>query len=159
MNTKDLFTRKCGFTLVEIIVAISIVMILVVSGVISFVSFRNNQALSNSFSDTISLINEAKIDTISSKEGSAYGVHFEANRVVLFKGATFLEPNPDNHELSLSPLIEISSISLMGGGADLLFNKLTGKTGQYGSLSFRVKSDISKIKIINITPSGSVDQN
>jgi len=148
-----------GFTLIEFIIAISIVLVLSTLSIISFASFRNNQALSNSFSDTISMINEAKINTISSKDGLSYGVHFEAGRAVLFKGLTFTEPNPDNKELNISPLIEISSISLNGGGSDLIFKKLTGKTDQYGSLIFRVKSDISKTKTINITLSGSINQN
>lgn len=148
-----------GFTLIEFIIAISIVLVLATLSVISFSSFRNNQALSNSFSDVISMINEAKINTISSKDGSSYGVHFEAGRAVLFKGLIFSEPNSDNRDLNLSPLIEISSISLNGGGSNLIFKKLTGKTDQYGSLIFRVKSDVSKTKTINITLGGSINQN
>ncbi|PIR58157.1 MAG: hypothetical protein COU71_00185 [Parcubacteria group bacterium CG10_big_fil_rev_8_21_14_0_10_38_31] len=148
-----------GFTLIEFIIAISIVLVLATLAIISFSSFRNNQALSNSFSGVISIINEAKIDTISSKDGSSYGVHFEADRVVLFKGVTFSEPNPDNKEFEFSPLVEISLITLNGGGSDMAFKRLTGKTDQYGSLILRVKSDISKTKTINITPSGSINQN
>lgn len=147
-----------GFTLIEFIITIVIVSILAGFAVISFASFRNNQALSNTVSDAVSIINEAKINTISSKDDSAYGVHFETNRAVLFKGVVFSEPNPDNRSLLFSPLIEISSFSLNGGGTDIIFKKLTGKTDQYGGIIFRVKSDPGNTKTVNITQGGSIDQ-
>jgi len=84
--------------------------------------------------DIISMINEAKINTISSKDGLFYGVHFEATRAVLFKGPVFSEPNPDNNELAFSPLIEISSIVLNGGGPDIVFKKQSDLEAIYDNL-------------------------
>jgi len=102
----------------------------------------------------LSVINEARVKTVSSEDYSRFGVHFEANRVVLFKGDIFAEPNSSNIETILSPLVEISDISLNGGGADIVFQKLTGKTGNYGSLRVRLKSDNNKYKTISVKSTG-----
>ena len=57
-------------------------------------------------------------------------------------------------ETSLSSLVEISNISLNGGGAGIVFQKLTGKTSSYGSLRVRLKSDNNKYKIISVKSTG-----
>ena len=54
---------------------------------------------------------------------SRFGVRLEANRTVLFKGDVFTEPSSFNIETPLSPLVEISDISLNGGGIDIVFKK------------------------------------
>ena len=100
------------------------------------------------------MINEARVKTVSSEDYSRFGVRFEANRAVFFKGDVFAEPNPSNIETLLSPLVEISDISLNGGGVDIVFQKLTGKTGNYGSLRVRLKSDNNKYKTISVKSTG-----
>ena len=73
---------------------------------------------------------------------------------MFFKGDIFTEPNPSNMETPMSPLVEISNISLNGGGVDIVFQKLTGKTSNYGSLRVRLKSDNNKYKIISVKSAG-----
>jgi hypothetical protein len=141
-------------------VAIGLLLLSIVS--ISFTSFRNAQTLENSVSEIISLIREARGKTLSSEDSSQYGLHFEASRMVFFKGTVFKEPGPAapyNREIQLSPLVEISSISLAGGGSDVIFKRLTGGTNQYGSVVLRVKSDTSKTRTININSTGAIDVN
>lgn len=146
-----------GFTLIEIIVAIAIVLIIAVFSFISLSAFRENQSLKNAVNETVSLINQARSQTLSSQEFSQYGVHFETSRAVLFKGAVFLEPSADNIIFNLPSLVEISGISLNGGGADLIFQKLTGKTDEFGIIVLRAKNDISKTKTIEIKNTGIID--
>jgi len=146
-----------GFTIIEIIVAVAILMVISVFTLVALNTFRENQSLKNSVNETIALINQARSKTLSSQDFSQYGIHFESSRIVLFKGTIFSEPNPDNVVLTLASSIEISSISLDGGGVDLVFQKLTGKTDQFGSIIFRVKNDISKTKTIDIKNTGIVD--
>ena len=101
-------------------------------------------------------------NTLSSKDFSQYGVHFEEQKVVLFKGAIFTEPNSNNKEVKISSPVEIYNISLNGGGSNVVFQKLTGKTNEYGTISFQ-SPEISGClpgapsikKIITIQSSGS----
>jgi len=76
---------------------------------------------------------------------------------VLFAGNSFAEPSASNVELNLSPSVEISEVSLVGEGADVVFERMTGETGNYGSVTVRIGSDSSKTKIIEIRSAGSVE--
>ena len=146
--------KKLGFSLIEIIVVIAIGAVLVAAITVSFSSFRNSKTVDISADQILSVINEARVKTVSSEDYSRFGVRFEANRIIFFKGDIFTEPNSSNIETPISPLVEISDISLNGGGADMVFQKLTGKTGNNGSLRVRLKSDNDKYKTISVKSTG-----
>lgn len=146
--------KQKGFSLIEIIVIIAIGAVLTATIVFSFSSFRNSKIVDVSADQILSVINEARVKTVSSEDYSRFGIHFEAGRVLFFKGDVFTEPNSSNIQTTLSPLVEISNISLSGGGADIVFQKLTGKTSNYGSLRIRLKSDNNKYKTISVKSTG-----
>lgn len=146
-----------GLTFIEIVIATAIILVITTFTLVTLNTFRENQSLKNAVNETVSLINQARSKTLSSQDFSQFGVHFESSRAVLFKGITFSEPNADNIVFSLPASIEISGISLNGGGVDLVFQKLTGKTNEFGTIVFRVKNDISKIKTIDIINTGIID--
>lgn len=146
-----------GFTFIEMMIAIAIIFIITVFSFITLNTFRENQSLKNAVNETISLLNQARSQTLSSQDFSQYGVHFETSRAVLFKGAVFSEPSADNIIFNLPSLVEISGISLNGGGVDLIFQKLTGKTDEFGTIVFRAKNDISKTKTIEIKNMGVIN--
>lgn len=145
---------KKGFTFIEIIIVLAILLLITLFVFVSFSSLRQNQLLNGTTENVSVFINEARSRTLASKDFSQYGIHFEASRIVVFKGTTFSEPNPENHEFSFPQSIEISNIALNGGGINLIFQKLTGKTDQFGSVTLRVKSDPSKTKTIIINATG-----
>ena len=146
--------KQKGFSLIEMVVVVAIGAVLVAVVVFSFSSFRNNKIIDVSADQILSVINEARVKTVSSEDYSRFGVRLEANRAVFFKGDTFTEPNPSNIQTTLSSLVEISDISLSGGGADIVFQKLTGKTSNYGSLRVRLRSDNNKYKTISVKSTG-----
>ena len=148
---------KCqnpGISLIEMIIVLAVGAVLVTAVVVSFSSFRNSKIIDVSADQILSVINEARVKTVSSEDYSRFGVRLEANRVVFFKGDVFTEPNSSNIDTPLSSLVEIGNISLNGGGADIVFKKLTGKTSNYGSLRVRLKSDNNKYKTISVKSTG-----
>ena len=148
---------KKGFTFIEILIIIAVVLVLMVFTANGFSKLRDGQTLNSAVEQINSLIDEARFKTAGSKNNLKYGIHFETSRVVLFEGDTFSEPNTANKEQVLPGLVEISLISLNGGGADLVFKKLTGETDQYGTITIRLKNDTSKSKNISIKASGAVN--
>lgn len=148
--------KKNGFTLIEVLVGIFV--ILIVSSVIAgaFREFRDTQVLNDNAENTANLINEARSKTLASKKSLQYGIHMETSRLVIFEGDVFGEPNPTNREIAISPQIEISSISLNEGVNDVIFQKLTGETSQYGTITLRLKRNPSKTKSVNIGQSGII---
>lgn len=152
MRSSAFFIR--GVTAMELLISLAI--LAMISGiVVSFFSgFRESKVLDTGVEDVVSLLNEARLDTLSSKSDLQYGVHFESGRMVLFRGTVFSEPNVDNVEVVLNSVLEISNIALTGGGANVLFDRLTGKTSQYGAVTLRVKNAPSRSVLITIEPTG-----
>ncbi len=146
--------KNFGFSLIEIIAVIAIGGILISVVMFSFSSFRNSKIIDISADQVLSIINEARVKAVSSEDYSRFGVHFETGKAVFFKGDSYVNQNSGNVETELSPLAEISDISLSGGGSDIVFQKLTGKTGNYGSLRIRLKSDNSQYKNISVKSTG-----
>lgn len=138
----------------ETVVVIAIGAILITAVIISFSSFRNNKTIDISSDQILSVINKARVKAVSSEDYSRFGIHFEANRIVFFKGDIFVESAFSNIQTTLSPLVEISNISLNEGGVDMVFQKLTGKTSNFGSLRVRLKSDNNKYKTISVKSTG-----
>lgn len=151
--------NNIGFSLVETIIIVAIFSFVFVLSSQIFFSYHKKQTLNQAAKQTESLLNEARFYTFYSKDGSQYGVHFEVNRAVFFKGNVFTEPNSNNKELLLPSNVEIYNVSLNGGGADAVFELLTGKTNKYGAVSFRLKNEPSNIKVLNIRESGITDIN
>lgn len=150
-------TQK-GFTLLEILITLAIVVILSAIIIVPFSNFRASKLLEVTSNEVVSLLVQARADTISSKNASQYGVHFEASRVVLFAGDTFVDGNPGNFELSIDPVLQISNITLAGSGSDVIFERITGSTAQPGTVMLGVVADASQFKIITIDPAGVAEQ-
>lgn len=146
-----------GFSLIEIIVVLSISLILMVAVIVSFSSFRGESEFNKSVEDILIAIQLARSKTISSENFYQYGVHLETGRITVFKGIVFSENDPENLRTDLSSLIEISDIFLNGGGSDIVFQKVTGKTENYGTITLRIKSSPSKTRTINIKSTGVTD--
>ncbi|MEW5907764.1 MAG: hypothetical protein AB1643_01085 [Patescibacteria group bacterium] len=148
-----------GFTIIEILIFLAIMVIVISIVFVSFTSLRKTQSLDNAVDNIVALINEARSRTLASKDFSQYGVHFESSRAVLFKGTMFSEPSSDNSEFALPAILEISGIALNGGGSDTVFQRITGKTDNFGTITLRIKSDTGTIKNINIRLTGMIDAN
>lgn len=154
---KSLYTS--GLSLIEVVIGIVIVIILATIVAQKFSSFRQGQALSNSVDEVIAIINEARSRTLSGENGQPYGVHLQSDRAVLFAGTTYVANNSTNKAVVLDSAITISSISLQGGGSDVVFNQITGDTNQYGTLIVKQSSTTLGQKTLTITKPGIVSSN
>lgn len=149
--------NKRGFTLLEILMVISISAILMIGGMSSYSHFTKKKSLEITTQTIASYLKDARSFTIASKGDTTYGVHFEADRVVLFSGSSFIEPSADNREHELPGNIEISVIDLNGGGSDVVFDRLTGATSQYGTTTVSLFADITDTRDIVIEATGIVE--
>ena len=148
------YIEKKGFTALELLMVVSIMTLLVAIIISPFAEFRNSKVLDTTSEETLALLSEARGNTLSAKDGYQYGVHFEAAQIVLYRGATYSSSDINNKTVVLDSALEVSSIALAGGGSDVLFEKLTGKTLKGGTVVIRVKSDTSKTRTITITGTG-----
>jgi Tfp pilus assembly protein FimT len=145
-----------GVTLIELLLTVGIFIILAIISVPTFRYFQRESDLNNSTQEIINTLRLAQDKTLASEGGSNYGVHFEIEKFVLFEGTSYnpLATNNETHNLPQS--VEVYEINLAGEETEVVFDRLTGETDQFGRISLRLKSDLSKISTVGIKSSGQI---
>ncbi len=150
------FKKSNSFTLIESLIIFGIFIILTAITVPLFRFFEKETDLNNSTEEIINVLRLAQNKTLASEGDNQYGVHFESNKYVLFKGISYNPSATDNEIYNLSMRVEIYEIDLTGGGTEVIFDRITGVTSQFGKISLRLKDNISKIRQISINSSGEI---
>jgi prepilin-type N-terminal cleavage/methylation domain-containing protein len=153
---------QTGFTLVEILVVLAIIALL--AGIImpSLSGFHNQQALRNTTEDMLSLLNEARSDTLGSLNATDYSVLIQSNQATYFIGDTFSSTDPSNKTITFDQAVAVSpttGINLNGGGTTVTFDRLTGGTSEYGTIIIGLVSDPTQQKMITISQTGLISSN
>ncbi len=148
-----------GFTLVEILIVLALagIITLIVAGAFSKATGR--EALDKETAIILSLLEQARNQTLSAKNASVYGVHFEASKAALFASSTYSSSSASNVVEPMNPLVAISAIALVGGGSEVVFKRLTGETAQSGTVTISLLASSTQTKIITIFATGVAQSN
>jgi len=125
-----------GFTLVELIVVITILSILIGYVTINLTGARNSASIETT---SISLLTDIKAQQIKAMTGEtqggttndSYGIHFELNRYILFQGDTYSSSDPTNIAIDLDAPLEFSSINLPS--PNIVFSNISGEVLDHNS--------------------------
>ena len=151
---------KSGFSLIEIVVVVFIASIILSIAIVAGRNFSDSVDLENTVKSIDMKIKLAKSRSISALNGTNHGVHFEADKIVVFEGSTFNASAPTNEVFNLSNNIKINiPVNLIGGGNDLVLNRLIGSTNNSGNISIEVINDPSKTKQIVVNSDGQTSLN
>ncbi|PIP87405.1 hypothetical protein COW81_00455 [Candidatus Campbellbacteria bacterium CG22_combo_CG10-13_8_21_14_all_36_13] len=145
-----------GFALIEVIVVLAILGILAGITTVSFSKFRNTDVLEGNVSSVLSMYAKARENTVSSLENSKYGVYATTTKFVIFKGDIYSEGASGNEEFVLEGGVVLKDINIFGGGQSVVFERLTGKTLNYGFITIGISSDPTKDLDIIIEKTGLV---
>jgi len=156
-NTRVRINRLLtGFTLIEIVIGIGIIFLVGFSVTSIFSSFRETSQINSDTDVIVVVVHDARARTLESEGPAQFGVHFEDDRIILYKGAVYSASDPNNETTLLHARIELSDISLQGGGQDALFGFLTGETNEFGTLILRSRKNTALTRTITILESGLV---
>ena len=152
-----------GFTLVEVLTIVGILIILTGMAVPAFRFFGRESDLNNSAEEIINTLRLAQNKTLASEGASQWGVYFSTtttpHQYILFEGSSFASRATSSDEVhQLSKSIEIYEIDLWGGN-EVVFEKVTGytsSTSQIGKVSLRLKDEPLKTKTIYAENSGLI---
>ena len=146
-----------GLSIIEIVVVIA-----VLASITAFIAYRflnsvQERALEGAVDSVVATLEQARIQTIASRNKSQHGVHFSASAIVLFEGGVYDPSSPSNKFFLLNDEVEISSWVLGGGGDDVIFEQLSGKTSNTGTVTLRLKDRINRTKTVTIITSGIIE--
>jgi len=149
-----------SFTFIELLVIAGILIILVVLAIPNLRFFQKESELANSAEEIINALRLAQNKTLASEGASRYGVYFDnltsPHQYTLFKGINYALRDISLDEIyKLPESVEIYEINF-AGGKEVVFDRVIGTTNQSGNASLRLKTDLTKTKIIYIENSGQV---
>ncbi|MEK7461805.1 MAG: hypothetical protein AAB586_01910 [Patescibacteria group bacterium] len=153
-------TRKMGgFTILEILLALLLITLAVSIITVSFSKLNSSQVLDKSTDLIISIMDEARSLTLSSKDDTQYGVYLGESQIVLFKGSMYSALEPSNVTTDINHLVGMRNIVLSGGGASVVFKRLTGNTDEAGVFEVFLRSSPTTFRTITIRATGVVESN
>ncbi|MDD5720884.1 MAG: type II secretion system protein [Candidatus Pacebacteria bacterium] len=147
---------KKGITIIELLVVLAVLGIIFSVVIPQFSKMRENQVLKSGVSDTLSSIDKARGETLASLNSSSYGVHFQSDKVIIFKGTDF-----STRDTTKDETISIATPAIISSGTltlpvDIYFNRLSGSPSKTGTITISTPV-YSKIITISATGVASVD--
>ena len=151
-------TRR-GITIIELLIVLAVLGVIISVMLPQFSRIRENQVLKNGIADVLSSINKARSQTLSSLNSSEYGVRFESNKVIIFKGKIFSANDANNETIDITAPASITNVTLggiSGISGDMYFNRLSGIPSATGNITL---STGNYLKIITISETGVASVN
>jgi len=151
-----------GFTLVEILVVVGIIVLFLGMSIPQLRSFQQVSYVENTGKEAIAVLRLAQSKTLASEGALQYGVYFDTtatpNQYTLFQGSSYNTRDIAKDEIEvLKKTIEISAVSL-GGGNEVVFLRLTGQANAQGTITFRQIADPTRTTTVSILSSGAVEE-
>jgi prepilin-type N-terminal cleavage/methylation domain-containing protein len=146
---------KKGFTLIELLFVFGIILILTGIVFYSLSTFNKSQMLDRDTEKVVEVLRQARSQTLSAKNATNYGVYLASTTITLFTGNTYATTSSDNNQYPLLTSDLISTITLTGGGSQIVFNRLTGETAQNGTIVLTSPS-LSRTRTITIYKTGVI---
>lgn len=143
---------KRGFSLVEIIVSVSIIALILSVTITSFVELNKREALSSNVIAVMTSLRDARAQTLASVGASQYGVKVDADRTTFFKGSIFSSSTPGNQTFMYSSYIRASSTV-----QSYVFERVTGNATASGTIDVYVYSNPTIKKAIRVQSTGLVN--
>lgn len=144
---------KKGLTMAEVLVVIAVLGIIFAVILPQFAKNRENQVLKNAVGEVISSLDKARSQTLASLNANIcstcgnYGVHFQSDKVIIFRGTVFSANDANNETINIITPANISNISLGTGISDVYFARLTGAPSHVGTITVSTTSFLKTIRI------------
>ena len=149
-------SKSEGITLLEILLVIAISSLLLGFVASPLLSFYRQIVFQGATENVLAMLDEARKSTLSSYYSSQYGVYFDTDKVVLFRGATYSASDPNNDVYTFNNNVQISTTTLSGGVDEVVFSRITGETSASGTVTMSTLIG-STTKNISIHSSGLVE--
>jgi prepilin-type N-terminal cleavage/methylation domain-containing protein len=152
MDTHAAF-RNRGFTILETVVALAILLIFIMTSVTVFRSVRNMYELNTAVQDVVLAVASAREATLRSLSDSAYSIRVESGQIVRFRGPTYNATSSSNVAFAF-PTHITATTSLSNSSSTFSFARLTGVPSATGTIT--VQSVYGGVATVTLSESGVV---
>ena len=139
-----------GFVVIELIIVIAFVVILSALAWPFYKGIIARTPVESTARDVVEVLRRAQTKAHGSEMNSTWGVHFENDRFVLFKGASWVSRDSAFDELQMAP----GNTTIGSSPTDIIFAK-NGTTGSDSTVTISGLGTITKT--ISITSEGVIE--
>lgn len=139
-----------GFTLIEMLLSVSVIAILAGMSVPVYQSFQTRNDLDIATTTIGSSLRRAEVLAQAVDGDVPSGVHIGTGSVILFKGASYVLRDPDFDEV-----FEVPASIIPSGISEVVFSKFTGVPDTSGTIT--LTSNNNETRNISINEKGMVD--
>jgi prepilin-type N-terminal cleavage/methylation domain-containing protein len=146
-----------GFSLGEVLITLAIISIVSSIAVTAFKGMNERQVLDKSILSVMSIINETRSSSLSSKDSSDHGVYIEEGKITSFIGSNYSPTDSKNVIYDLNSLVRVSS----SVPKTIVFKRTTGILFQNSPIVVNVslKKDVNASSSIIVFPTGIIQKN
>lgn len=144
-----------GFSLIEVLAVLVILGILFLIAVRSFSGATNSKVLSTSADALVSVLERAKADAVSGKNGLDYGVKFNTDSYVYFEGDTYDPDAVTNIVHTLDERLELSN-TITDPYDSVVFSRISGDASEEATVTLYRAAEPSDAYVITIGALGDV---
>ncbi len=144
-----------GFTIIEILVGIGIMLTVMVILTSSFQNVRSRHNLQEVAVQIMAMVHGARAKTLAGVGNVQHGIHFESGKVSLFQTATYEAASTTNIDFILAPSVRIGTTTFVGGATNVAFARLTGTPSATGTILVWLTNSTTTNLLITIGDSGA----
>ncbi|KKQ29725.1 MAG: hypothetical protein US48_C0039G0011 [Candidatus Levybacteria bacterium GW2011_GWA2_37_36] len=146
-----------GFTLIELIVVTSIIVVLLGFITINLVNSQQKASLTSTGEILLADLKQQQLksmigDTEGRDSSDTYGIHFDSNKYVLFHGLIYSPFDPSNSVINLEDNMQFNN-----AGFDIIFSKLSGEIPAVTTIDLQENTN-SSLKRIHLNTLGVITQ-
>jgi prepilin-type N-terminal cleavage/methylation domain-containing protein len=131
IKKSQFITRQSGFTLLEVLLTITLMGIIFTFTIPFYQSFRVNNNLDVSANVLAQSLYRAQIFSQAVAGDAPWGIRIQANSIVLFQGTDYA-----NRDTSLDEIYELPTGIILTGLSEIVFAKLSGTPNLTGAIIF-----------------------
>ena len=149
MKLPELCSPKKGFTLVELMIVIGILILLIAGSSSLAINFYRDRQIDVHENGIVQVLRRAQLKAMSIETDSSFGIYIAPNQYVLFKGNSYTTRDPTYDEVfNLPKNLSITGIS------EIVFSKLRGTPSGTGNITLIIND---KSETININEVGRIN--
>ncbi|MCA9364673.1 MAG: type II secretion system protein [Candidatus Moranbacteria bacterium] len=124
-----------GFTLLEVLLVIAMIVAVSFVGAPLFQSFQVRNDLALSASAASSMLRRAQVLSYSGANDESWGVSFQSGSIVLFQGSSYA-----TRDASFDDVYDLSETIVPSGVSEIVFDRLSGRPQSTGTIILTIPS-------------------
>lgn len=143
--------------MIELAVVVGVMGIVGALAFASYATSRRVRDVVTNGQNALSVLRTAQTRAVAGQDNTTWGVRLESGRFIIFSGVSYAS-SATTTIYTLPATVQIVNIALAGGGQEVAFHRLDGRTDQPGAFDLQAVGSASQTFSVTIDASGRAYQ-